>query len=454
MAERGLSGWLAQVRHAREDEWWVQRSLAVAFSWYIVWQATITPARLWPDTTLYQAQAGLPIWSARFWYGIKPPLTSLLWKLTGGASGFTLAQSVIFVASWLFLASTFATFFTGLLRRASATVLVLVFASSAPVMIWNRSVLSDSLALSAVAVLMAAVLRYAGGGSTRQAAYVVLAALLNVLVRYSQIVPVALVALVVLVVDVSRRRPDRSRRRGVVLFGLLLLVALLSSGLAKQSGVTSLEMPSLYATRVFPLPGRVAWFAAHGMPDAPGIDRQAARTPASPSGKVVIATSPVVTSWLASHGESLYVQWLLTHPLTLLSDPIAHPGWAYYSDGGNVLVYAAPNRTDAPWSALLYPGWRWCVGEALLGILLGFMLLRRVDRTTWILIALGVIGVATMLAAWDTSGQETDRHMLEGAVMFRMSALMLLAWGALRWRRATVSALGARLTSSEAADVA
>jgi hypothetical protein len=41
-----------------------------------------------------------------------------------------------------------------------------------------------------------------------------------------------------------------------------------------------------------------------------------------------------------------------------------------------------------------------------------------------LMLIVAVTGLFTMLVAWQTDGQETDRHMLEGAIEFRLAILL------------------------------
>ena len=79
-------------------------------------------------------------------------------RWSGSATGFIALQSLLAVAAWGVLAFTVGRLVPAGWRRVVAVWVVLAFASSTPIALWNRSVLSESLSLSLLALLVAAVI--------------------------------------------------------------------------------------------------------------------------------------------------------------------------------------------------------------------------------------------------------------------------------------------------------
>jgi hypothetical protein len=398
---------------------------ASLFGWYVLWQGTLAPPVYWPDSQAYESLAAHPLWSSAFWEGQKPPLTSLLWKFTGSPEGFVLVQSLIFVFCWVYLARTVAAQLGKARFGVAGTWLVLGFASTAPVLLWNRSVLSDSLAVSAVALLFAVIIRLLEGFTWLRFGALMGVAAMNVLNRYSQITTVAFLVLVTVVIIVLQlRRGVRSRWLLSAAAGLVAIAGL-SMYLESKSALTPIEITSIYQTRVFPFPDRVAWFSSHGLPDSQKIDAAAAAiTSSSTSGKVVTVNQPAVTTWLDARGTSTYALWLLTHPVLIFTEPFNRPEQAYYSDGGVLQIYGASNRTDSPLTKILYGTWLWLIPVFVVSLAVAGLRAFWRRRECRMMLILAVAGLFTMLLAWQTDGQETDRHMLEGAVEFRLAILL------------------------------
>jgi hypothetical protein len=398
---------------------------AVMFGWYVLWQGTLGPPLTWPDSQTYESIAAHPIFSAAFWEGSKPPFTSLLLKFTGTPTSFDLVQSLIFAFCWIYLARVV----SARLGRGgwgiAGTWLVLGFASTAPVLLWNRSVLSDSLAVSAVALFFAIVIRLLDGFTWLRFAALMGVALVNVLNRYSQFATVLFLLLVVLVMIVVLTRKGVLTKWLRCVAAGFVVIAGLAVFLESKASVTSLEINSIYQTRVFPFPNRVSWFTSHGLPDGSRIDAAAAAMqPSEGVGKVVQVDYPAVTDWINAHGTSTYAIFLVTHPVLIFTEPFVRPELALYSDGGVLQTYGATNRTDSPLTGVLYGTWLWLIPIFLVSLFAAGLRALWRRRECRLMLIMAAAGLFTMLVAWHTDGHETDRHMLEGAIEFRLGILL------------------------------
>ncbi len=141
---------------------WLAPAVALAgwcaFTWYLVAQALGGPAIIWSDSTAYRAVASKPLLSVAFWAGPRPPLSPLLIKIVGSSAGYPVAQAVIGALAWGALAWTVGRLVAPGWQRVVAVWVILAFASSLPITLWNRSVLSESLAMSTLALVFATVI--------------------------------------------------------------------------------------------------------------------------------------------------------------------------------------------------------------------------------------------------------------------------------------------------------
>jgi hypothetical protein len=406
-------------------------------------EATIAPVRIWPDSKNYEAIGSKPLWSSSFWFGGRPSLAPFLWKLTGTPDGFVIGQTLISVFSWGLLAWTVGSLFPAGWKRMLGFSVVLAFAVSKPIALWDGSVLSESLALSGLALLFAASIRLAQKPTAFRAAVFVLAAFWCAIARDTQIVLPALLGLAVMIVALMRRRTAR--------FMVLLLTAcaLLSAAgfcltTVVVSGRDAVNTSDNLDVRVFPYPARVAWFAAHGMPEGRLIDKLASSEPV-PAGtsKAVFPdlASPAyarLKTWIHHQGSTTYAQWMVTHPWLLILEPLQEPQESFGNASQGVDTYEATNTASFGLTPVFWLPGIWLVPIALGALAIAY---RRGLRVTWVVravVALGLIGLPVMLVAWNGDGEETTRHTFEGLAEIHLGVLIALLYVVLapRVRRA------------------
>ena len=92
------------------------------------------------------------------------PLVPLVMKLVGQSLGFSVAQCLVAVLAWGYLAFTVGRLVDPGWRRVAAVWIVLGFATSTPITLWNRSVLSESLSLSLLLPVLLFVIPQRSGG--------------------------------------------------------------------------------------------------------------------------------------------------------------------------------------------------------------------------------------------------------------------------------------------------
>jgi hypothetical protein len=384
--------------------------------------------------------ASASIWSRRFWTGQRPPLTALLIKLVGSADGFLIAQAVLAGLCWGFLAFTVGRLAEPGWRRVAAIWAVLAVATAFPITLWNRSVLSESLSMSLLALLFATLIWTARRWTWPRVAGVLAVCLCYAATRDAQIWTVAFLVVAIgarAVVAVVNRHRDVALRAGALSACLLGLVALTGWG-AVSSHRTRENVADVFYVRVFPFPERVAWFAAHGMPEASQLDQLALATEAQPDTAKIVYVSPSdpafkqLDGWLASRGSSTYFLWLLTHPGYVITEPLARPERAFNSAKGDLLFYAAQtNRMESPLNALVWP--------PLIGLLVVAAVAATVSVTSrgwrqpvWrMVVVLTVIGLSSMLVAWHGDGQEVTRHTIEGFAQLRLGLWIVIILGLL-----------------------
>nr|MBO2502083.1 hypothetical protein [Thermoanaerobacterales bacterium] len=269
--------------------------LALLRWWQLHGRAPLT----WQDTEDFAAMAEAP-WSSRsLWAGIRPPGVPVLLRLVGGDwSRYVALQAALAVACWTALAASVATVVRGRGRWVAAAAVV-ALATTTPVTMWERSVLSESPALSLLALTVAAGLQVARSPGRWTVLGTVAAGAAWLAVRDSH-AAVALAGGAAALVAAAGAW-IRARRAGLPPgpggaprwawpLAALGVAALGLGGLAMAGSARgdrdAFPTRNVYAVRILPYPERVRWFADHGMPQAEhflGPDRRAPAVPRRPA---------------------------------------------------------------------------------------------------------------------------------------------------------------------------
>ena len=442
---RSLISLLTERADLRLRTWntWVILSACLAFGWFIMWQATISPTLVWQDTHNYIQVASAPLWSTSFWFGKVPPLTPFLWKLTGSPEAFAISQSLISVISWCTLSLTVASSLRNRWWRTAGSLSVLAFGSSLQVSLWNRSVLSEALAMSLLALMFSTALWFIRAPTPVTAALAATVLLMAGLDRDSLVILLGL-ALLLSWYLLFRRKYRRLLRASCVLVATLAIaLGICLYGLI-YSNRTSMNSTSLFAVRVFPYPARIAWFAARGMPQAKELEHLARHTPPPATGDAEVVYPPLpeftrLMMWVNANGYASYSLWLLANPWYLISGPFSHPQQAYNYASGNLSYYAAPNRTSSVIGAVLWPPWPLIIllaASTPIPWIVSMLRRSTQDRRSIGMALLAGAGAISALVAWQADGQEVTRHTVEGLAQLRLgvSLAWLYAWATLRVR--------------------
>lgn len=415
----------------------------IAFLWmiytsFLFEQALSVHPVMWQDSTAYAAVASSSPLSTSFWAGARPPFVPLVMRMVGSGNGFIILQTAVAAVAWGLLVVSVGLHVRKGTCRVIAAVLVLGIASSNPVTLWNCSVLSESFAISALALMVSALLWTAKGITTTRIFITSGAALCFAATRDSDIATVAFIAVGCYVLSFTLRRVNLRQAAQWELLSVILLSVVLATGAGVIiSGRVAANVADVYSVRIFPFPNRVNWFAAHGMPQATAIDELAGASPASSSDTsktlFILGTTKFVRldRWFVSRGGSTYLLYLLTHPGYDFTAPLARPELSYNYAHGNLYFYQAQGWTNFPASELFWPPLPELIVLAV--ITAAVTIWRRSWRNLpWrVTVMITVIGVLTMFVAWHGDGQETTRHTLEGFVEVRLGLWLALALGTL-----------------------
>ncbi|HEY3144464.1 MAG TPA: hypothetical protein VGJ86_25265 [Acidimicrobiales bacterium] len=398
-----------------------------------LWQMDGKIPSWWGDSTDYLKASRASLLSLELWAGPRTVVVPLLLKLVGGDdAGYVHVQTTLAALCWAALAASVVTVVSNAWLARLAAVAITVISLAFPVVMWERSVLSESLAMSSLALVVAALIQLARGVTAWRVVAGLAALTLWVATRDTHVV-VVLLGAVGLAVWVILRRPPSERLLALLATGAFLM-AVLAGASASHGHRSSLPMRNVYAARVLPYPQRVEWFAAHGMPQSelfvgPGATPIVVEK-GRPAVRYVGADDPVLqpwVRWVEREGRRMFLRWMVTHPAYVLREPWREPERAFNNALGDRSFYAPSDRRDVPL----------VTGASILPMPLALLLAAaamaaafRWNRWRSPAFVVGAILVVLSgphaLVSWHSDGMETARHLVVPVVQFHLGVLLLL----------------------------
>jgi hypothetical protein len=449
---------------------------AVVLAAVRAWQIAGREALWWNDSAGFLASARTGLFSLDRWAGPRTAAAPLVLSLARFEPGtYVTWQAAIAVVCWAALAASVWTVMGAGRARWVGTLAVVAFACTVPVTMWERSVLSESLATSTLALVLAAVLQLARGvrecgfrGSRgladtasahtvrpaestlngRRVAAVLAASALWLITRdsHASVVLVAAVALGVgLVVAEWRNRgrsgrddaPERDRAVGalILLACWLFTLGAVAWVVASHGNRYVYPLRNVFEVRVLPYPDRVAWFADHGMPQAERFAGPDASAPVAGGG----GDAPVIyvadddpdmqewLAWVAWNGREAFAAWVATHPAYVVTEPLRNPERTFNNALGDRSSYAPADQRVVPLvTDVLVPD-RW-VALAVVVAVAAWATRRRRWGSPLVLVGAGTVALSLphALVSWHSDGMETARHLVVPALQLYLGALLMV----------------------------
>jgi hypothetical protein len=424
---------------------------AVALTAVRTWQIAGRDDVWWPDSADFLASARTGLFSLERWAGPRTAAAPLVLSLARFEPGtYVVWQAAIAVVCWAALAASVWLVMGEGRARWLGALAVVAFACTVPVTMWERSVLSESLAASTLALTLAAALQLARGVTVRRVVALLAASVLWLLTRdsHASVVLVAAMALGAGLV-VARWRGRRARRRGgddagerdravgalVLLACWLFALGALAWVAASHGNRYDYPLRNVFEARVLPYPDRVAWFAEHGMPQAERFVGPDAPAPVVGGG----GDAPVLSvaendpgmqewlAWVASDGRGAFAAWIMTHPAYLLTEPLRNPERTFNNALGDRSFYAPPDQRELPLvTDALVPN-RW-VALAVVAVVAAWATRRRRWGSPLLIVGAATVALAAphALVSWHSDGMETARHLIVPSLQLYLGALLMV----------------------------
>lgn len=412
------------------------------------WQHAHAGIGWWNDSDDYRALSEVNLWSMAFWAGHRSVAVPLLLKLAGGSGALFVRQQIAIAAlCWTTLACAIATGARSRLQGVVLAAVVLAVSVTTPIALWDDIVLSETLAVSFLALSLAAGLWLARRVTWPRCAAFVGSLALWLASRDTHTIVILVVAVGLALWSVVRWR-QRVRTRISAATGApsptpklvavsvaLVVLAAANAASAAHGERQHLSLLHVFAVRILPYPDRVAWFSAHGMPMG---DRFNAELLHSSGGPIVMEThndDPAFRpwhDWLGTSGRAAFLEFVVTHPDYALGEPFRQPERSYDDVAGG---YATAGFQPVPIvSSIFYPD----TPIALMLVVVAFAAGLYLGCRGAPLFMIGVITIVLAglhaLVAWQADGVETPRHLLVADVQLRLGLVLLIVEAATVFR--------------------
>ncbi|HEY5244712.1 MAG TPA: hypothetical protein VIJ60_03510 [Acidimicrobiales bacterium] len=312
--------------------------------------------------------------SGRLWF------VPLMFRLAGDDTWRVVLQTLVGVACWCLLAEQVARGLVARVGRFAGVAVTLLLALTPEVVQWNRAILSESLAISMSALLLAAGFWFARRPGWWSLGGLCATALAWAFCRQVQALVVVLLAVPLLVLAV--RWPGR---RALCLTGAVVMVGLAAWGIAdsvQPGAISRFNSIAVIRYRAGTDPAELAYLRRHGLPEVAPLRRPIpfARVGlpvnvtehANSKDMVRLVEDPALATWVDHHWDDVYAGYLLSHPGQALGPPVAN---APYLMTGN------PDYVQA----IELPSW---LSDVVYG-----------DTATYLLVLVSLAAVLVILAA-------------------------------------------------------
>jgi hypothetical protein len=388
----------------------------VGFALLRAWASFTRPPIRYPDTGTYMHVDLLGRTGDRLW------TVPVLFTALPTDSVRTFAQLVIGIACWSALALAVGQSLGHRIVARAGAVLILLLGLCIQVTEWDQILLSESLALSLTAALVAAMLWVRLSPTPRRLAAMLAVLVLWVFNRQLQAALFVLVAVVAIAWIVLRRR------RFIALAGALAVLAIWAGYATAVSSkpIIRENAHDLLVLRLFQSPENADYFERRGMPQIAALKKEAAT---KSDGGVLdpVYQNREWQTWIDAHWRLAYAGWLLRHPIEDIRVPITDvpnelSGFPNY---GSVRPALPAPIQDALWERTVPAGD--VPSLVVLTLLLWVVSLRAGRPSSLDMFGALLLAFATLwyFAGWHMGAVELPRILIPVAALLRVSLIIL-----------------------------
>lgn len=404
---------------------------------YVTSTLDLTPIK---NSEGYLMRSEHSLLSREFYFGPRPFVTSLMYKLYGSTErGAVLGQLVFSTVSWLVLTFALGRFIESPLRRLLHCLLFPTLAAWWNVMGWNMVMRAESTAFSWLALWCAALAQYCRRQSTVHAGLLAVASFFLCFTRDS--LPLLVLPIVGLVLGIEwyrARRTARAKRLSILAATLALTATfqvVTSQSVIHPQFRTRHEFPlvNVIIRRVLPNDEARSWFKEQGMPVHEEILRWKKKW-ASGNDFAIFEKKKYARfrTWVREEGKYTYLRYLLLHPGRTFRSAfdaraaIFSTNLTYYTKGSPDRF---PFRLIDFWYPLITPSLAlgvavWMLARGMVG---------RLSLTSWAFACAIPLVFVNGILVFHMDAMEVERHALLGMVMLQIAVYALwLDWAGRR----------------------
>jgi hypothetical protein len=403
--------------------------------------STVEEVREFPDTKAYVTKASWPLWSwgnrlgplegvARWWLHGRSLTVPLFYKLAGNVPySIAIFQLCLSIMCWGLLATFVVRAVDFDLLKPFAFLIILLFSLSDHIIMWDSFLLSDSIALSLLALFVASWLWLLESWHWRKAVLMLTVASLWAFSRDTNAWVILMLAGFLLLVG------SLWRSRRYLSIAAVFVMGFIANEVSQNYSKRWVEpFFNVVGRRILPNTERTAYFAQDGMPVTPALLRLSGQY--SWSQDRAFFKDPALQEfrdWVYDHGKSSYTRFLLSHPAMTIREP--------FQSLEALIAPKLSSKTSYYWSHWFSPILPGTLAEVIYfdkwtllwagasGMILAFAVVAAIekDNRRW-LVPLLLIFLAYPHAAlaWHGDANDVGRHALQASIQLRLGLWLLL----------------------------
>jgi hypothetical protein len=384
------------------------------------------------DTPDYFSIASQPLLSASFWVSSKPPIAPLFFKMLDSNPDRIMAvQLWLSILSWGILAFLVAGAARSSLVKALAFLVVLGFSLDQHIIMWDPIILSDSLALSLLALFLASCIWLLAEWKWYKVLLLAFVSILLAFVRDTYAYWLLLIGITLLVLLFFTPQ----RQRVLLISGIFITLFLASNALASAGYHWYSAFLMTVGLRILPDPEYVTYFEKRGMPVNEALMERSGKSMQSDDAAMLFDTRlDEFRRWTKAHGRREYIRFLWFYKAHVLQAPLEN---AEVMFNPNVYYYTAtgyrPIITSSRVNEFLYPT-RFGVLTFLLANLFAAALVIpafQYRQVLWIVpLVLVLFSYPQAVLIWNADANDLPRHSLYHNVELRLGLWLLIFFAA------------------------
>ena len=386
------------------------------------------PRATFGDTSDYFQIASISIFSSSFWLSVKPPVVPLILKVLGD-NIFTISTYQLWfsILCWGLLSYVVTKALQFDFIKPIAFSLILAFSMSEEIIMWDYVILSDSFALSILALFMTSCLWTLLRWNAWRATLLIVLAIILAFTRDTYAYVLLMVAAGLFVLFIV----SKFKKEYLFVSAVFTLLFICSNALANAGLHWYTPLLNTIDIRILPNPEYLAYFEARGMPVSDALLERSGQPHHAGYGEMILDERlETFRKWVRENGKSEYTRFIWFYKEDSLQNVFTNMKPVFYPD---LYFYAAtrfrPIIQDDRIDELLYPnrfGFILFLASNLVAAALSVVAYYE-KQGTWILpLMLILLTYPQAFLIWNADASDMARHSMYHNVMMRLGVWILI----------------------------